>query len=70
MKISGDPQGLEELRLFKEKDAEYLKFLLNEAKTNTDFTATFKGRDGQHRYHLVFYPQTDEFKITAVTKAN
>ena len=68
MKLSGDPNGLEELRLFKEKDADYLKFILYEAKTNTDLTTTFKSRDGQQRYQISFHPQTDEFTVSVVTK--
>jgi len=68
MKLSGDPKGVEELRLFKEKDAEYLKFILNEAKTNTDFTTTFKSRNGQQKCRLIFHPQTDEFTVSVITK--
>ncbi len=68
MKLSGDPKGVEELRLFKEKDADYLKFILNEAKTNTDLTTTFKSRDGQQKYRLTFHPQTDEFTVSVTTK--
>ena len=68
MKLSGDPKGVEELRLFKEKDAEYLKFILNEAKTNTDLITTFKSRDGRQKYRLTFHPQTDEFTVSVVTE--
>jgi hypothetical protein len=68
LKLSGDPKGLEELHLFKEKDADYLKFILNEAKTNTDLTTTFKSRDGRQRYQLTFHPETDEFTVSIFTK--
>ena len=68
MKLSGDPKGLEELRLFKENDADYLKFILNEAKTNTDLNTTFKSRDGQQKYRLTFHPLMDEFTVSVITK--
>ncbi len=49
MKLVGDPQGIEELKFFKENEdkKEYLKLILNEAKTNTDFKTRFKDRGRQ-----------------------
>jgi hypothetical protein len=65
MKLLGDPQGIEELRFFSETDEkkEYLKLLLNEAKTNTDNTTTFKDRNSSVKYTLVYNPGSGDFTI-------
>ena len=65
MKLLGDPQGIEELKFFSETDEkkEYLKLLLNEAKTNTDNTTTFKDRNNSVKYILVYNPGSGDFTI-------
>jgi hypothetical protein len=65
MKLVGDPQGIEELKFFKEKEdkKEYLKLILNEAKTNTDFKTRFKDRESRVQYVLTFDPATGDFHV-------
>ncbi len=43
MKLNGDPEGIEELKFFHGSDEkkDYLKMILNEAKTNTNFKTEF-----------------------------
>ncbi len=62
MKLTGDQQGIEELKKLREKDIEYLKFLLQEAKTNTDLRTSFRGTDGQ-KYIILFVPGENTFKV-------
>ncbi len=65
MKLVGDPQGIEELKFFKENEdkKEYLKMILNEAKTNTDYKTRFKDRNSQTYYILTYDPATGDFRI-------
>jgi hypothetical protein len=65
MKLVGDPQGIEELKFFKENEEkiEYLKLILNEAKTNTDFKTRFKDRAGKNHYILAYDPTTGDFSV-------
>jgi hypothetical protein len=65
MKLIGDPQGIEELKFFKESEdkKEYLKLILNEAKTNTDFKTRFKDRGNQTYYILTYDPATGDFHV-------
>jgi len=65
MKLVGDPQGIEELKFFKENEGkkEYLKLILNEAKTNTDFKTRFKDRDNRTQYILTYDPATGDFSV-------
>lgn len=51
MKLMGDEGGIAQLKAMHAKDANYLKFLVGEAKTNTDMKTTFRGEDGS-RYEL------------------
>lgn len=46
MKLEGDEEGIAALRAMHEKDHTYLKFLIGEARTNTDHRAPFKSEDG------------------------
>jgi hypothetical protein len=66
MKLVGDPQGIEELKFFKESEdkKEYLRLILNEAKTNTDFKTKFKDRNGQTHYILTYDPGTGDFSVS------
>lgn len=47
MKLEGDPEGIAALKALREKDKNYLKFLVGEARTNTDLRTTFKTEDGR-----------------------
>jgi hypothetical protein len=46
MHITGVEQGVSALKALAEKDREYLKFLIREARSNTDLRTTFKAPDG------------------------
>lgn len=63
MKLSGDQEGIEELKEMMKTKMDYLKYLVTEAKTNFDNSAHFKSKDGTRKYKLVFQPQTGEFKV-------
>jgi hypothetical protein len=62
MKLSGDKEGLEELKYIKEHKLFYLKFLFKEAQTNTDNKAVFKGRNLE-KYVLIYDKLKDEFIV-------
>lgn len=47
MKLEGDEEGIAALKAMHAKDKGYLKFLVGEAKTNTDLKTTFKSEDGR-----------------------
>ncbi len=47
MKLVGDPEGIEALKVLHAADKEYLKFLVGEAKSNTDLSARFKSKEGK-----------------------
>lgn len=65
MKLKGDEKGIEELKFFhgSEDKKEYLKMILNEAKTNTNNRAEFKDRNNEKKYTLIFNPQTSDFTV-------
>lgn len=68
MKLKGDEKGIEELKFFHDSDdkKEYLKMILNEAKTNTNNRTEFKDRDNQTKYTLIFNPQSGDFTVEKV----
>ena len=47
MKLTGDAEGIAALKALHAEDKEYMKFLVGEAKSNTDLKATFKAKDGR-----------------------
>ncbi|HJL16949.1 MAG TPA: hypothetical protein RMH99_14890 [Sandaracinaceae bacterium LLY-WYZ-13_1] len=47
MKLEGDEEGIAVLKAMHAEDKTYLKFLVGEAKTNTDLKTTFKSEDGR-----------------------
>jgi len=61
MKFTGDPDGIAALKEMKETRIEYLKYLLTEARTNFDKTASFKHNEVD--YKIVFDPQTGELEV-------
>lgn len=46
MRLVGDPEGIAALRRLMDESREYLKFLVAEAGSSTDHTATFRDPDG------------------------
>jgi hypothetical protein len=63
MKFTGDADGIAELKTMKETRMDWLKYLLKEAQTNFDNTATFKGQDNKTTYKIVYSPQTGELNV-------
>ncbi|OGP56469.1 MAG: hypothetical protein A2V67_07890 [Deltaproteobacteria bacterium RBG_13_61_14] len=63
MKFMGDADGIAELKTMKETRLDWLKYLLKEAQTNFDNTATFKGQDNKTTYKIVYSPQTGELNV-------
>ncbi len=47
MKLEGDEDGIAVLKAMAEKNKEDLKFLVGEARTNTDHRAKFRAPDGR-----------------------
>ena len=47
MKLTGDPEGIAVLKDLHAGNKEYLKFLVGEAKSNTDLRAHFKDKNGK-----------------------
>lgn len=66
MKLEGDPEGLEELKRIKEENLFYLKFIMKEAKSNTDNIAFFKDRTGKQKYKLYYDSSKDAFTVSLV----
>ena len=66
MKLAGDADGINALKELKEKNPDFLKFILNEMKTNTDLTAVFKSHDGSSKFKIVYDPKTGEINISPI----
>ena len=62
MEFTGDPDGIAALKALFAKDKPYVKFLLNEAKSNTDYTARFSGED-ERKWAVVFDPATGKLTL-------
>ena len=62
MKLIGDPEGLAALKELSQHNRDYLKFLIAEAGTNTNHTASFTGPDGT-KWLLIAKPGTGELEV-------
>jgi hypothetical protein len=47
VKLEGDEEGIGVLKAMHDKDKDYLKMLVAEARTNTDLKATFRSEEGK-----------------------
>jgi hypothetical protein len=47
VKLEGDEEGIAALKAMAERSKDDLKFLVGEARTNTDHRARFRGEDGR-----------------------
>lgn len=63
MQLTGDSEGIGELKRLHGENRGYLKFLLDEAKSNTDLTAEFTGKNGVH-YKVVLDPRTGDVNVS------
>lgn len=66
MKLVGDASGLEELKKMQAERKDYLKYIITEAKTNADFSTTFKSTDGATKYKLTFDRLAQELKVEKI----
>ncbi|MDF1565421.1 MAG: hypothetical protein P1V51_20455 [Deltaproteobacteria bacterium] len=48
MELLGDPTGIAALKALAQADKSYLKFLINEARSNTDLCTRFTDPQGVH----------------------
>jgi hypothetical protein len=62
MNLTGDPAGLAVLKQFQEANRDYLKFLIQEARSVFEHHADFKGADGS-QFRLIFDVKTGELKV-------
>ena len=62
MKLTGDPDGLAVLKSFQEGNREYLKFLIQEAKSVFEHHVDFKSSDGA-QFRLIFDVKTGGFRV-------
>jgi hypothetical protein len=47
MELTGDSEGIAALKALAASDRGYLKFLIGEARSNTDLCTRFSGEDGR-----------------------
>ena len=62
MNLTGDPEGLATLKSFQEGNRDYLKFLIQEARTVFEHQVDFKSPDGA-QFRLVFDVKTGDFRV-------
>ncbi|MCC6334877.1 MAG: hypothetical protein IT380_12935 [Myxococcales bacterium] len=62
MDFVGDPDGITALKALYARDKSYAKFLIGEARSNTDFTARFTAEDGK-KWAVVFDPKTGNLTL-------
>lgn len=62
MKLVGDPDGITALKALVAQHRDYLKFLIAEAQSNADHTASFRD-DAGTKWSLVLRPQTGDLEI-------
>ena len=63
MEFLGDANGIAALKALWAKDKGYLKFLLGEARSNTDYTARFTADDGR-KWVIKFDPRSGNLEIS------
>ncbi len=63
MKINGDPVGIEELKKMKLERKDYLKYIITEARTNSDLSTTFKGSDGSSKFKITYDRMTGDLTV-------
>lgn len=62
MNLTGDPEGLAILKTFQEGNRDYLKFLIQEARSVFEHHVDFKGQDGA-AFRLHFDVKTGSFRV-------
>ncbi|HTO97096.1 MAG TPA: hypothetical protein VMK66_08660 [Myxococcales bacterium] len=62
MNLTGDPDGLAALKSMQEGNRDYLKFLIQEARTVFEHQVDFKAADGS-QFRLHFDVKTGGFRV-------
>jgi hypothetical protein len=62
MNLTGDADGLAVLKSFQEGNRDYLKFLIQEARSVFEHHVDFKGPDGA-QFRLHFDVRTGDFRV-------
>ncbi|TMA83729.1 MAG: hypothetical protein E6J65_18805 [Deltaproteobacteria bacterium] len=62
MNLTGDPEGLAALKSFQEGNRDYLKFLIQEARTVFEHQVDFKSPEGEP-FRLHFDMKTGGFRV-------
>jgi hypothetical protein len=62
MNLTGDPDGLAALKSLQEGNRDYLKFLIQEARTVFEHQVDFKAADGS-QFRLHFDVKTGGFRV-------
>jgi hypothetical protein len=60
--VVGDPEGVAALKAMAAEHRDYLKFLLNEAKSATGHAASFRAADGT-RWEVVLRPESGDLEV-------
>ena len=63
MKLTGDESGIAILKDMHSTNNDFLKFLLQEAKTSFGNSVDFKSGDGKTSYRLLFDTTSGEFRV-------
>lgn len=61
-RLVGDTNGIDALRKLAEDNKDFLKYLITEARSNSDHATNFKAEDGA-RYVLRLKLQTGELEV-------
>jgi hypothetical protein len=62
MELVGDPEGIEALKALHAANKDFLRFLIEEAKTSVDQAARFSAADGR-KYLLRFDAKTGNLDV-------
>jgi len=62
MNLTGDAEGVAALKAFQEGNRDYLKFLIQEARTVFEHQVDFKSSDGA-QFRLHFDVKTGDFRV-------
>ena len=63
MELGGDEGAIARLKELTQENKEFFKFLVAEARTNADLSATFTGKDG-NKYRLKIHAAKNLIEVT------
>jgi hypothetical protein len=62
VKLTGHEEGVAQLKALHAEDKSAIRFLVDEARTNTDLKARFRGKDGI-QYLLIVDPKSGDLVV-------